>query len=414
MLPPTSPADAVGLALPDDPRRPLHGEAELPATPRPEDDGGVHKTTAWPLALAFMCLIVYASLYPFSEWRNQDISPLRFLTAPLPRYWTGFDVGINMAGYAPLGFLLALAALRSRRIRWAVTVAVLGAGVLSLGMETLQSYLPSRVPSNVDWALNMLGGWLGACCAWALQRTGVVDRWSRFRARWFARDARGALLLLLLWPVALLFPASVPLGLGKVFERLESALAEALLDTPFLDWMPVRAIELQPLEPLAELVCVALGVVVPCLLGYSVIRRAGQRMAFAAGVLAAGLAASALSAALSYGPEHAWAWADAPVRAGVVGAVLMALVLMAIPRRAAAALALLGLVVQLALLNQAPADPYFAQTLQTWEQGQFIRFHGVGQWLGWLWPYAALLYLVMRLSGRETGAMADAPVRAEK
>jgi hypothetical protein len=37
-------------------------------------------------------------------------------------------------------------------------------------------------------------------------------------------------------------------------------------------------------------------------------------------------------------------------------------------------------------------------TLQTWEQGQFIRFHGLIQWLGWLWPYALLLYLVNRLS----------------
>jgi len=23
------------------------------------------------------------------------------------------------------------------------------------------------------------------------------------------------------------------------------------------------------------------------------------------------------------------------------------------------------------------------------------------QWLGWIWPYAALLYVVVRLSGRE-------------
>ncbi|MDP1567876.1 MAG: VanZ family protein, partial [Polaromonas sp.] len=111
--------------------------------------------------MATMCLIVYASLYPFAEWRNQGISPLRFLTAPLPRYWTGFDVGVNLAGYAPLGFLLALAALRSGRVRWAVSVAVLSAGLLSLAMETLQSYLPSRVPSNVDLALNTAGAWLG-------------------------------------------------------------------------------------------------------------------------------------------------------------------------------------------------------------------------------------------------------------
>lgn len=360
-----------------------------------------HRTVAWPLALAAVSLVVYASLYPFAGWRDQDISPLRFLTAPLPRYWTGFDVGANLLGYAPLGFLLALSALRSRRVTWAVSMAVVSGALLSLAMETLQSYLPSRIPSNVDLMLNTLGAWLGACCAWALEKAGVVDRWSRIRARWFAQDARGALALLLLWPVALLFPASVPLGLGQVFERIESALADALADTPFLEWMPVREVELQPLVPIAELVCVSLGALIPCLLGYCVIRTLWQRAAFSAAVLALGIAVSALSAALSYGPEHAWAWLDLPVQAGVGLAIVLAGLLLAVPSRGAAALTLLALAIQLGLLNQAPADPYFAQTLQTWEQGRFIRFHGLVQWLGWIWPYAALLYVVVRLSGRE-------------
>ncbi|MEO7886414.1 MAG: VanZ family protein [Polaromonas sp.] len=346
---------------------------------------------------------MYASLYPFADWRDQGISPLRFLTAPLPQYWTGFDVGANLLGYAPLGFLLALSALRSRRIGWAVTAAVLAGALLSLAMETLQSYLPSRIPSNVDLALNTAGAWLGACCAWALEKTGIVDRWSRFRARWFAQDARGALVLLLLWPPALLFPASVPLGLGQVFERLELALAELLTDTPFLEWMPVRDVELQPLVPIAELLCVALGALIPCLLGYCVIRTLWQRAAFSAAIIVVGIAASALSAALSYGPDHAWAWLDLPVQVGIGLAGLLAAVLLPAPRRSAAALALLALTIHLGLLNQAPADPYFAQTLQTWEQGRFIRFHGLVQWLGWLWPYAALLYVLVRVSGREPG-----------
>lgn len=398
---PPQPADAVEPALPGDSRRPLQGGAELHEAKRSEDVGGVHRTTAWPLSLATICLVIYASLYPFADWRDQGISPLRFLTAPLPQYWTGFDVGANLLGYAPLGFLLALSALRSRRVSWAVTVAVLVSALLSLAMETLQSYLPSRIPSNVDLALNTTGAWLGACCAWALEKTGIVDRWSRFRARWFAQDARGALVLLMLWPPALLFPASVPLGLGQVFERLESALAEVLTDTPFLEWMPVRDMELQPLVPIAELLCVALGALIPCLLGYCVIRTLWQRAAFSAAIVAVGIAASALSAALSYGPDHAWAWLDLPVQVGIGFAVVLAALLLPVPRRGAAALALLALTVHLGLLNQAPADPYFAQTLQTWEQGRFIRFHGLVQWLGWLWPYAALLYVLVRLSGRE-------------
>jgi hypothetical protein len=47
---------------------------------------------------------------------------------------------------------------------------------------------------------------------------------------------------------------------------------------------------------------------------------------------------------------------------------------------------LVALVVHLSVLNQAPASAYFADTLQAWEQGRFIRFHGLAQWLGWLWP----------------------------
>lgn len=358
------------------------------------------KTVALPLALALICLIIYASLYPFTDWRDQGISPFTFLTAPWPRYLVGFDVAVNALGYAPLGFMLALVFLRRGHAGWAVVAAVAGGAALSLCMETLQSYLPSRIPSNVDLALNIMGTFVGACTAWALEKLGVMNTWRRFRSRWFALDARGALALLMLWPVALLFPAPVPMGLGQVLERVEVALSEALEGTPFIDWLPLRDIELQPLVPGVELVCVALGVLTPILLGYCVIRTALQRAVFAVLVLAAGMGVSALSAALSYGPEHAWAWLDAPVRVGLALAAVLALLTLPLRRRGAAAFALLVLSIQLALLNQAPASAYFAQTLQTWEQGRFIRFHGLAQWLGWLWPYAALLYLLARLSGR--------------
>lgn len=355
-------------------------------------------STAFLLALFCIGVIVYASLYPFNEWRDQGISPLHFLFAALPKYWTGFDVGINILGYAPLGFLLALFFMR--RFAWPVSLALLTGGLLSLCMESLQSYLPSRVPSNVDLMLNTLGAWLGGCCAWLLQKTGGLDQLKRFRARWFSFDARGALVLLVLWPVALLFPAPVPLGLGQVFERLEVAVAEFLEDTPFLVWMPMRNLDLRPLVPGVELLCVALGALIPCLLAYSVITTVRQRAAFALLMLCAGLAASGLSAALSFGPTHAWAWLDLPVQIGFGLSLLLALLALRLSRRMAVAIALLALVTHLALLNQAPASAYFAQTLQTWEQGRFIRFNGLAQWLGWAWPFLALLYLLARLSRR--------------
>ena len=364
----------------------------------------MHKTSAWPLALVYAALIVYASLYPFAEWRDQGIWPWAFLGAPLPRYWTWFDVVANVLGYVPLGFLLALAFMRSGRGRRAVLWATVLVALLSLTMETLQGFLPMRVPSNVDWALNVAGGWLGACLAWALQKLGWIDRWSRFRTRWFVNDARGALALLVLWPFALLYPAAVPLGLGQVFERLEATLGELLADTPFLEWMPVREMELQPLVPAAEMVCVMLGALIPCLLAYCIIRPPLQRLVAMVLLLLAGMGATALSAALSYGPAHAWGWLSLPVRVGLWAAPVLGLALAWVPRRGCAAVLLLVLVLHLSLLNQAPASAYFAQTLQTWEQGRFIRFHGIVQWLGWLWPFVTMVYVVLRFSRREQGA----------
>ena len=368
-----------------------------------------HKTSAWPLAGAYAVLVVYASLYPFTGWRNQEIPPWDFLFAGWPKYWTGFDVAANVVGYIPLGFLLALSFMRRGNVRYFAThpniagiaVAVLAGTALSLLMEGIQNFLPSRVASNVDFGLNIAGTLIGAVAATALELGGAIDHWSRFRERWFIPEARGALVLIALWPFALLFPAAVPLGLGQVLERMETAIGEWLEDTPFIEWLPMREVELQPLVPAAELLCVALGAFIPCLLGYTVLRSAGRRAVFAVAAVAIGAAVTALSAALSWGPTHAWAWLSLPVRLGLLFGVILAMLMLAVPRRGCAAMLLLALVVHLSVLNQAPASAYFADTLQAWEQGRFIRFHGVAQWLGWLWPYAVLVYVVVRISRRE-------------
>ena len=361
----------------------------------------MHKTSAWPLAWVYAALIVFASLFPFIGWRDQGISPLVFLGATLPPpYWTGFDVVTNIVGYAPLGFLLALALLRTGREALAVPLALVAGALLSLWLEFLQIYLPQRVPSNLDLVLNTAGTLAGALCAALLERLGAIDRWSRFRDRWFAPDARGALVLLALWPWALLFPAAEPFGLGQVFERLEVALADLLAGTPFLDWLPVREAQLLPLSPVAELLCVALGLLVPCLLAYSMVRHLGRRVVLVLSIAVVGVAAPALSAALSYGPANAWAWLGMPVRVGIWVGLVLAALLVALPPRASAVLLLVVLTLQLGLLNDAPTSAYVAQPLLPWEQGRFIRVYGLGQWLGWLWPYATLVYVLLRASRR--------------
>lgn len=358
----------------------------------------MRKTSAWPLSQICVALIVYASLYPFDQWRDQGIWTWSFLTAPWPKYWLGFDVATNVLGYAPLGFFLTLSAMRMGWQTREVLVVTAAAACLSLAMEGLQSYLPARVPSFPDFLLNTLGAFLGAVLANSLEHFGLLRRWSQFRARWFVRDAYMALVLMAVWPVALLFPVAVPLGLGQVWERVEDALTSAFEATPFEDWIPLRAFELEPLLPGAELLCVMLGLLVPCLLGFGVIRQVGQRLVYLLVVLTMALGVSALSAALSYGPVHAWAWLDLPVMLGLVFGGVAALLFLPLSGRAAWAILLLAVLVQQSVLNQSPESAYFAQTLQTWEQGRFIRFHGLVQWLGWLWPYAVLMLALVHLS----------------
>lgn len=215
------------------------------------------------------------------------------------------------------------------------------------------------------------------------------------------QDASGALVLLTLWPLALMFPVSVPFGLGQVFERLEAAVAQELEDTPWIDWLPMRELELQPLLPVSEVLCIGMGLMLPSLLAFSVLRGLPQRLWMSTLGLVLGVAASSLSATLTYGPAHAWDWIGQEVLVGGALAALCLGLALRLPARACLVLALMCLVWQLSLLNQASSDVYFAQTLHTWEQGRFIRFHGLIQWLGWLWPYALLLHLVRRLSAGE-------------
>lgn len=364
------------------------------------------RTSAWPLASLYAGLILYASLYPFTGWRVQGVQPWSWVSAPWPQYWTAFDLYANFVGYVPLGFLLAMATLR---LGWRRGVWVLGGGLpllLSGGIESAQTYLLVRVASNLDFALNGLGGVAGAALAWLAERAGALQHWARWRDAWFSPGAHGSLVLLAVWPLALLYPLSVPFGLGQAWEPLAQALAEWWWDTPFIAWLPDSGVPAEPLSPLTEAFCVALSLLAPLLMAYGDMRGWWRRLVFAAAFLAAAWGVGGLSGALTYGPVHAWSWATEPVVAGLIGAALAAMVCAPLTRRLCHALMLLSLGVSLALLNRAPEVPYFAQSIEVWEQGRFIHFHGVSQWLGWLWPYAAIvfgLYAVARPSVRDGG-----------
>lgn len=350
------------------------------------------RSSAISLALLFAALVIYASLYPFEGWRWPRVSVGDFLFAPWPRYWTWFDLVSNLVGYMPLGFLLSLGLSRSGAGNWAWGGAILLAGLLSLGVEVVQHFLPMRVPSNLDLGLNTAGATLGSTAAWMLERLGGLNRWARFRETWFVPQAHGSLVLLSLWPFALLYPASVPFGLGQVWERIEQLLVPFFTDTPFLAWLPGHLESAIPLSPLAQAVCVTLGLLAPILLGYSDVKPVWRRAVYLTVLLMVGLGATGLSAALTYGPEHAWAWVNPPLLVGLGLAVTLGLAALPLPPRLCQVGLILSVAVSITLLNRVPGSAYLDQSLVVWEQGRFIRFHGISQWLGWCWPFAALVF----------------------
>ena len=275
-----------------------------------------HRSTALPLALAFMALVVYASLYPFSGWRwPASQSGLALLRLPWPPWRDVFDEVANLVGYVPLGALLFFAVLRSGGgIREALATAVLASAGLSFAVEVTQNFLPTRVPSLKDCTFNVAGALAGALLAALLQALGWVDRWHALRERWFARRSAGALVLLVLWPLGLLFPTPVPLGLGQIWAELRMLADATFAGTPwatdFAVWFGSvdKGIAQPGLSRGREFLAIALGLAAPCLVVFATTRAGWHRLALVAGATFLALAFCTLSTALNFGPTHALAW----------------------------------------------------------------------------------------------------------
>ena len=364
-----------------------------------------HRSSAVPLAWLYAGLIVYASLYPFTGWRLPGVGWLAWTVGGWPRWWTWFDIVANLAGYLPLGFLLHVGFVRGGRrpIVSAALAFALGTA-LSFAMETLQNALPQRISSNLDFGLNAAGVLAGIAIAALLGRGRGIERWQRIRDRWFVDRSAGGIALLVLWPIGLLFPTAVPFGLGHVLDRLQAVAADLLAGTPaesLAAGFARAAAEAPVVTPAGELSIVVLGLVAPCLVCYTVATPGWRRPALAVGAALIGCAATTLSTALNFGPSHAFAWVTPQTAQAVIVGVGAAALVALVPRRVAAGFGLIVLTALVMLVTTAPADPYFAQSLRAWEQGRFIRFHGAAQWVGWIWPYAAIAFLLSRLALRD-------------
>jgi len=348
--------------------------------------------------LAYLLLIVYASWFPFTGWRDSGISPLAFLNLVKQRYWTGFDAGVNIVGYIPFGMLLVLSMYPRVRGIWAVLLATL-AGLFTTGtMEAVQTYLPSRVPSNLDFVTNAGGCLLGAILG-ALWAPGLLDRSRLFklRQRWFAPHASQGLVLVAMWPLAQIYPQSYLFGHGQVLPILSGWLSswfDAEIDLVALlrpgdDIMSVEQYWL------SETIITACGMTGAALTLMCLVRRGAPRFWLMLVLLASALVVKAFASSLLFRPDNALVWVTPGAEGGFLIGLIMLSGLVFAPQVAQRRLAVVTLILALVVVNTIPVNPYFSSTLQGWVQGKFLNFNGAAQGLALAWPFVALWFLLL-------------------
>jgi VanZ family protein len=347
--------------------------------------------------LAYLLLIIYASWYPFTGWRDSGLPLLTFLNLAWPRYWTGFDVTVNVVGYIPFGVLMVLSMYPRVRGVWAVLLAALG-GILVTGtMESVQNFLPSRVPSNLDLVTNAGGCLLGAILgAWWSRSLLDQSRLFQLRRRWFASYASQGLVLVALWPLAQIYPQSYLFGHGQVLPILSGWLSKWFDSEIDLMAMlrPSTALTVEQYW-LSETIITACGMTGAVLTLMCLVRRSAPRFLIMLVFLGAALLLKALSSSLLFRPDNAFVWVTPGAEGGFLIGLIMLAGLVFAPQVAQRRLAVVTLILSLVVVNTVPANPYFVSTLQGWVQGKFLNFNGAAQFLSLLWPFIALWFLLL-------------------
>jgi VanZ family protein len=347
--------------------------------------------------LAYLLLIVYASWFPFSGWRSSGLSPFAFLTLQMPRWWTGFDVMVNIVGYMPLGTLIVLALHPRVRGVWAVAVAAIVGLLVSGTMEVVQNYLPSRVPSSLDLLTNAGGCLAGALLgAWFAPMLLDRSRLYLLRQRWFAAHASQGLVLVALWPLAQVYPQNYLFGNGQILPLLSEWLSD-WLDTDIDLVTMLRGDVPMSVEQywLSETIITACGMTGAALTLLCLTRRGAPRLALMLALIGVGIVVKTLASSLFFAPDNAFVW----VTPGAEGGFLIGLIMLAglafAPQVAQRRLAVVTLVLSLIVVNTIPANPYFVSTLQAWQQGKFLNFNGAAQFLDMAWSVIALWFLLL-------------------
>lgn len=347
-----------------------------------------------PASLAvYLVALVWGSLFPMRGWEHRGTPLLAFLLDPWPRYWTGVDLAFNIAIYLPGGLLVAMLLRTSGLRSAAVPIALLGCSAIAVGLEALQTLLPGRVPSRLDWLANTGGALFGALAA-PLGERAVAGGQRALEARRAisGTDSATGSLLLASW-LAIQWPAYRPLfGQGDLHLPMATLAGGA--------W-PAATSRLAPahgefLEALGvTCAVVGTGLIVRELLP----TRAPRALLTAMLVAAAVLIQSAGSAAL--GAPRVAGWLSAGAQGGLLAGALVLALLAVARRRTRLHLAIAAFAAGIACSTLFPLDAYHARAASAGATGGWRNLEGLLRAAAVLWPLAAIVWCVRRLRALE-------------
>lgn len=362
-------------------------------------------------ALLYALGLCTVTVSPLTSWRPIPQLPWDYLFMPWPRYWTGFDVLVNLIAYIPLGLLISRAVTRRRHMsRWQplkgfVLAVVLGL-LVSILLEALQTYLPSRRPSILDVVTNTLGTAVGAFIS-------SVYAQSRDRLP-LITDGKpleiGAAMLFLLWLLAQAAPQQIWLTLGDVLPhdswRPLLGWFLAAPDTPSTVEQELFAAQ----RVLAEALCVTGGLLGSALVTHLTLLqsnrwfpRYGPRhwLPTLLGTVILTLAVRASWIWLLLSPQALLAWFNAGVQAGLVLALLSAYALAGVRPERQRLAAILGLLLMVILANSLPQNIYATDAILAWSRGRWLNLQSLADLAAMAWPFAALSWLLLVLKHQQ-------------
>lgn len=339
--------------------------------------------------LVYAALIAYATLHPLVGWRDTGLAPWAWMVK-WPRVTLPFDLALNAAAYVPLGASAALALAGRFRLLLAVPAAIVLGFLLSTGLESMQTYLPSRTPSLADLAANAAGAALGACAAALGIRWFGGGALTRAAGGWIdpAPTAARAQILALLWLFAVLYPESLLFGHGSL-----TAWIGPVSGYPFT---PTEFVRVETAVTAASLLAAGA-------LAAASLAPTAPRLPLVLGFVLAACAVRTVSQLALFPPEHALAWATPGAQRGLGAGALGLLLTFFLPRAMLLTLAAIAVTFCAVVVNFAPPNPYYAATVQELNPGRFLNFNGLTQLISTAWPFLVLAWVPFALAGAARG-----------